>query len=102
MPLCIVITRDVELRYRGFLGSVLLEVSPGVYVGPRITKAIRERIWTVLSDWHRTLGRGSIVMLWREAAAPGGIRLSSLGEPPKELCESDHMLLARRPLRIPD
>lgn len=34
MPLCIVVTRDVEMRYRGFLGSVMLELAPGVYRRP--------------------------------------------------------------------
>ena len=30
MPLTMVITRDVEDRYRGFLGSAMLELAPGV------------------------------------------------------------------------
>jgi CRISPR-associated protein Cas2 len=79
MPLCIVVTRDVEMRYRGFLGSVMLEVAPGFYVGPRITKGVRERIWSVMGDWHGQLQQGSITMAWREAGAPGGLRVQSLG-----------------------
>ena len=31
MPLTLVVTRDVADRYRGFLGSVMPEVAPGVY-----------------------------------------------------------------------
>ena len=50
MPLCIVVTRDVEMRYRGFLGSVMLELAPGVYAGPRMSKGVRERVWDVLSS----------------------------------------------------
>ena len=30
MPMTVVITRDVEDRYRGFLSSVMLELAPGV------------------------------------------------------------------------
>lgn len=30
MPLTVVVTRNVESRYRGFLTSVMLEVSAGV------------------------------------------------------------------------
>ena len=44
MPLTIVVTRDVEMRYRGFLTSVMLEVSPGVYVAPEMSAAVRERV----------------------------------------------------------
>lgn len=96
MPLCIVVTRNVEMRYRGFIGSVMLEIAPGVYVGPRLSKAVRERVWDVLSDWHATLQNGSIVMTWRDASAPGGIRVLTLGEAPKELVEHEGSLLVRK------
>ena len=59
MPLCLVITRDVEARYRGFLGSTTLELAPGVYASPRMSKAVRERVWDVMHDWHATLGTGA-------------------------------------------
>ena len=96
MPLCVIVTRDVEMRYRGFIGSVMLEVSPGVYVGPRLSNAVRERVWDVLAGWHATLQSGSVVMTWRETTAPGGIRVRTLGEPPKELVEHEGSLLVRR------
>lgn len=96
MPLCIVVTRDVEMRYRGFLGSVMLELAPGVYSGPRMNKGVRERVWEVLSEWHGQLHTGSIVMAWRDAGAPGGLSVLTLGEPPKELVEHEGSLLVRR------
>lgn len=99
MPLCIVVTRDVEMRYRGFLGSVMLEVAPGFYVGPRISKAVRERIWDVMIDWYGTLQSGSVTMVWREASMPGGVGVLNLGEPPKDLVEHEGTLLVRRALR---
>ena len=34
MPMTVVVTRDVEARYRGFLASAMLEIAPGVYVSP--------------------------------------------------------------------
>lgn len=98
MPLCIVQTRDVEMRFRGFLGSIMLEVSPGLYIGPRMSKAVRERVWDVVAGWHATLGSGSIVMVWRDKTAAGGLRIQFLGEPPKELVEHEGSLLVRRPL----
>jgi CRISPR-associated protein Cas2 len=98
MPLCIVVARDVEMRYRGFLGSVMLELAPGVYAGPRMSKSVRERVWDVMSEWHSQLQTGSIVMTWREAGAPGGLKVRTLGEPPKDLVEHEGSLLVRRPL----
>ena len=98
MPLCLVITRDVEMRYRGFLGSVMLELAPGVYAGPRLSKGVRDRVWDVLKDWHAQMHSGSIVMAWREAGAPGGLKVLTLGEPPKDLVEHEGTLLVRRPL----
>ena len=38
MPMTVVVTRDVEARYRGFLASVMLEVAPGVYVSPNLSR----------------------------------------------------------------
>lgn len=99
MPLCIVVTRDVEMRYRGFLGSVMLEIAPGFYVGPRISQSVRERVWDVLTDWHSTLQSGSVTMAWRDKSAPGGLRVKCLGEPPKDLVEHEGSLLVRRPSR---
>lgn len=96
MPLCIVVTRDVEMRYRGFLGSVMLELAPGVYAGPRLSKGVRERIWDVLSEWHSQMQAGSIVMAWRETGAPGALAVLCLGEPPKDLVEHEGTLLVRR------
>lgn len=99
MPLCIVVTRDVEMRYRGFLGSVMLEIAPGFYVGPRISKGVRDRIWSVVADWHGELGQGSLTMVWREAGAPGGLRVQSLGTPSKDIVQHEGSLLVRRSLR---
>lgn len=99
MPMVVVITRDVEARYRGFLGSAMLELSAGVYAHPRMSAGVRNRVWDVLCDWYGQLQRGSIVMTWADSSANGGLGLLSLGEPPKEIVPHDAMLLVRRPLR---
>lgn len=96
MPLVMITTRDVADRFRGFLASVMLEVAPGVYVSPRMNKGVRERTWAVLSDWHAHEPRGSLVMVWRDLNATGGIGLAHLGMPPRELVEIDGMWLTRR------
>ena len=96
MPMTVIVTRDVEDRYRGFLSSVMLEIAPGVYTGPHITRRVRERVWAVLTDWHQTLGRGSIVMTWRDAQAPGHQAVLSLGTPVRTLVDVDGLLLVRR------
>lgn len=96
----VVITRDVEPRYRGFLGSAMLELSPGVYAHPRMSAGVRERLFAVLEGWHQALGRGSIIMTWADSAAHGGLGLAILGEPPKQIVAHDGILLARR--RPPD
>ncbi len=99
MPMVVVITRDVESRYRGFLGSALLELSSGVYAHPRINPAVRGRIWDVLTDWHQQLGSGSILMTWADSQANGGFGLKVLGEPSREIISHDAMLLVRKKIR---
>ena len=65
MPMTVVVTRDVPERFRGFLASCMLEIAPGVYTAPDMTRAVRERVWVVLDDWHSTARTGGIVMTWR-------------------------------------
>lgn len=96
MPLCVIVTRDVEARYRGFLGSAMLEIAPGVYAAPRLSAGVRDRIWTVLSEWHGQLNRGSIVMTWAEPASAGQLGLRTLGNPPKDIVVHENNLLIRR------
>lgn len=96
MPLTIIMTRDVEMRYRGFLTSVMLEIAPGVYVSPEMSAAVRSRVWTVLSDWWSALGRGSLTMVWRDSSAIGNLRIETLGEPSKMIVDADGVLLVKR------
>ena len=96
MPLIMVVTRDVEMRYRGFLTSLMLEVSPGVYVSPDMTAGVRDRTWSVLTDWWTSLGRGSVTMVWRDKAAVGHLQIATLGEPPKRIVDADGVLLVKR------
>ena len=96
MPLTVIVTRDVEARYRGFLTSVMLEIAPGVYVSPRMSAGVRERVWSVVSTWWEALGRGALVMVWRDSKASGGLRIETLGEPPKEIVDADGVLLVKR------
>lgn len=95
MALVTIVTRDVADRFRGFLASVMLEVAPCTYVSPRMSKGVRERVWTVMSDWYAAESRGSIVMIWREREATGGVGLAHLGTPAKTLVEIDGMWIAR-------
>ena len=95
MPMTVVVTRDVESRYRGFLASVMLEVAPGVYVSPDLSAGVRERIWSVLDNWFLSLGRGAVAMIWRDSAATGGLALRHLGDPPKEIRDAGSVLLVK-------
>jgi CRISPR-associated protein Cas2 len=97
----VVITRDVEDRFRGFLASAMQEVAPGTYLNPNLSPAVRERIWIVLEDWFHALGRGgasggSIVMAWGDNGQIGGLGLKSLGLPARTLSEVDGLLLVCR------
>lgn len=101
MPMVVVVTRSAPDRTRGFLGSLMLELSPGVYAHPRMSAAVRTRIWNVISEWFQVgVSGGSIVMSWADTAANGGMGLRILGEPPKDLVLHDSMILVRRNLGV--
>ena len=91
----VIVTINVEARYRGFLASAMLEIAPGIYTSPNMTNGIRERIWAVLSEWYYQLGQGSIVMTWREPAATSQQEVRTLGEAPKEIVDADGVYLVK-------
>lgn len=96
MPMTVVVTRDVADRYRGFLASLMPEIAPGVFVSPELSRGVRERVWTVLDAWWQAVPGGSVLMVWRDEAAPGRLGLLSLGLPPRELADLDGVLVVRR------
>ena len=96
MPATLVITCNVEDRYRGYLASIMLELTSGIYLAPTLSRAVRERTWEVLKEWHQALQNGSIMMVWADAAESGGIGILTLGEPAREVVEVDGLRLIRR------
>ncbi len=96
MPMTVVVTRDVPDRYRGFLSSLMPEIGPGVFVAPELSRGVRQRLWTVLNRWWEAVPGGSVLMVWRDDAAPGRLGLVSLGLPPRPLIDVDGVLLVRR------
>ena len=96
MPMAMVVTRNVEDRYRGFLTSIMLELAPSVYVAPDISASVRTRMWSVVSEWWSVLRNGSVVIVWRDTDAVGNLRIQTLGEPPKQIVDADGILLVKR------
>ncbi|GIX30343.1 MAG: type I-E CRISPR-associated endoribonuclease Cas2 [Porticoccaceae bacterium] len=99
MSMTVVVTRNVSGRVRGFLASVMVEIAPGVYSAPRISPAVRDRVWKVLVDWFPSEPGAAIVMVWQEREMPGGQAVRVLGSPPIDLVEVDGLILGRRALR---
>ena len=91
----VVVTVNVEPRYRGFLASAMLEIAPGVYTSPKMTKGIRDRVWAVLERWHRQLRQGAIVMTWRDPRAVGEQQIRTLGQAPKHIVDADGIYLVK-------
>ena len=98
MPMTVVVTRDVPDRFRGFLASCMLEIAPGVYTAPEMTRAVRERVWAVLTQWYVATMEGAIVMTWPAVEVPGGQVVNLFGDSPKDLIEHDGIVLVRRDL----
>ena len=104
MPMTIVVTNNVAPRFRGFLASVMLEIAPGVYTNPRMSKAIRSRVWTVMEDWYSAVyedavgiaENASIIMTWQDKTAAGGQAILTKGVPQKTLIDFEGVLLAKR------
>ena len=96
MPMTIVVTRNVAYRYRGFLASCMLELTPGVYSAPRMSRAVRERVWRVMEEWWQEVPGACIVMTWPDRKMRAGQDVRILGRPPVELVEIDGIFLTQR------
>ncbi len=95
----ILVTRNTPARFGGFLCSCMLEVAPGVFVGPRLNKAVRERIWAVMLEWAEQIpSDGGVVMFWKSREAPLGLGIRTLGWPKKEILDLEGLWLSRRDL----
>jgi CRISPR-associated protein Cas2 len=100
MPMTIVVTRNVRERFRGYLASAMCELAPGVYTAPRMTAAVRDRVWAVLESWFVPDEDASLLMTWPDSAVPGGQIVRTLGTPSAELVDHDGVYLARRELTM--
>lgn len=96
MSLTVVITRDVEDRYRGLLASTMLEAGPGVYVSRSLNARARDDVWQVMVDWHAKLQRGSVTMLFADSKEDGGIAVRNVGAPARRAVRIDGALLMHR------
>lgn len=94
------VTRNVPERFRGFLASVMCEVTIGVYTAPTMSKGVRERVWQVMVEWFPSVEGTdvAVVMIWADAKQPGGQAILTLGTPKVSLRAHDEMLLVRNEL----
>jgi len=75
------------------------EVAPGVYVAPHLKKAVRERIWNVVLEWHELIpADGGLVLFWKSRNAPSGMGMRMVGWPKKELVDHEGLWLTHREL----
>lgn len=99
MPFTVVVTRNVPDRTRGFLASAMLEIAPGVYVAPGMSRAVRERIWDVMLEWAALLPEdGGVLMTYPDKGSPGRQAILFIGFPKAELVDVDGVWLACRAL----
>lgn len=99
MSMTIAVTRNAPNRFRGFFASCMLEVAPGVYVAPRMKKAVRQRVWNTVLEWSEFLpADGGIVLFWKSRQAASGLGMKLVGWPKKELVDHEGLWLAAREL----
>lgn len=94
--LTVLVTRNASGRIRGFLASCMCEVAPGVYTAPRMTTAVRDRVWKVLEEWTIPGADMAMVMVWPDARYNGGQAIRTLGTPQTTVYEHGGVFLTRR------
>ncbi len=102
MSMTVLVTRNASGRVRGFLASCACELAPGVYTAPRMSDAVRDRVWDVLVDWTSHDADCSVVMTWPDRSQPSGQSVRLLGVPACDLVVVDGVVLVRRDLPGPE
>ncbi len=97
MTMTLVMTRNVPDRFRGFLASVMCEVTLGVYSAPKMSPGVRDRVWRVMEEWFDATFAPdtAVVMTWPDPKAPGGQAFRTLGVPKVDLHTHNDMVLVR-------
>lgn len=99
MSMTIAVTRNTPGRFDGFLCSCMQEIAPGVYVAPRMKKAVRERVWNVMMEWSELIPEdGGVVLFWKSQTAPSGLGIRLVGWPKKEFVDHEGMWLTAQNL----
>lgn len=96
MAMTVVVTRNASGRIRGFLGSCMCEIAPGIYTAPRINPAVRERVWRVVRGWFVASEDMSILMTWPDSNQVGGQEVRTVGTPRSSVWECNGIYLAKR------
>jgi CRISPR-associated protein Cas2 len=71
------------------------EASSGVYVSATMTAKARDKVWDVISGWHASLRRGSIIMINRNKSEPSGLQIRVVGEPARALVDLNGMYIMK-------
>lgn len=95
MPMTVVVTRNVTERMRGFLASVMLQIAPGVYSSPKMSRGVRERVESVVADWFLHEREASVMVIWADGSVPEGQGMRVFGAPPYRLVEYYGLILSR-------
>ena len=95
MSLVMVVTRNLPDRFEGFFVGQMLKIAPGIYIAPRMTARVRDKLWAIVTSWSEAIPAedGGVVMLWPQRNAPSGLELRFLGWPPKTLVEYEGLWL---------
>ena len=98
MPKAIIVTTNVEQRYRGLLSSHCLEVDAGVYFAPDIQRSVLEQIIAIMREWWVILRKGSILVLADDRDTQSGLRVTWIGTPRRDIIDYDGIMMVRREL----
>jgi CRISPR-associated protein Cas2 len=74
----------------------MCEIAPGVYTAPRMTRAVRDRVWSVMEEWWQAVEEQAVLMTWPDPKLAGGQHVRTLGLPRQNLEDHHGVFLACR------
>lgn len=92
----VIITVNVPERTNGYLSSIMLEVNPGVFVSPNISRSVLEKTWNIVSGWWHENGTGNLLMMKTNKDLPGNIELRYAGSSRRKIVTLDDILCVEK------
>lgn len=81
----IVCLSNGQKRIIGYLKSISLEISPGIFIATNISKKEKEKVWNTINEWYENKNNEWYLMIEINKNKSEKYIIKNLGQPKRKL-----------------